>query len=101
MTDVQELRNVADRFVMGLLDDSVSTLSGPAVKKVSLSGAEGCPRTLFGSDGSFIQQPFCCQVSNFIQTTARHRRYPLEALAKRARPRPQLGLGGRGGAETR
>jgi hypothetical protein len=22
-------------------------------------------------------QPFCCQVSNFIQTTARHRRYPL------------------------
>jgi hypothetical protein len=43
MTDVQELRNVADRFVLGLLDDSVSTLSGPAVKKVPLSGAEGRP----------------------------------------------------------
>jgi two-component system, NtrC family, C4-dicarboxylate transport response regulator DctD len=35
--NVRELRNVADRFVLGLLDDSVSIRSGPAVKKVSLS----------------------------------------------------------------
>jgi two-component system C4-dicarboxylate transport response regulator DctD len=35
--NVRELRNVADRFVLGLLDDSVSIWSGPAVKKVSLS----------------------------------------------------------------
>jgi two-component system, NtrC family, C4-dicarboxylate transport response regulator DctD len=34
--NVRELRNVADRFVLGLLDDSVSVLSGRRFQKVSL-----------------------------------------------------------------
>ena len=34
--NVRELRNVADRFVLGLLDESVSVLSGRAFPKVSL-----------------------------------------------------------------
>jgi DNA-binding NtrC family response regulator len=34
--NVRELRNVADRFVLGLLDDSFSVLSGRAFPKVSL-----------------------------------------------------------------
>jgi two-component system, NtrC family, C4-dicarboxylate transport response regulator DctD len=34
--NVRELRNVADRFVLGLLDDSVSVLTGRAFPKVSL-----------------------------------------------------------------
>jgi two-component system C4-dicarboxylate transport response regulator DctD len=34
--NVRELRNVADRFVLGLLDDSVSVLSGRRFQEVSL-----------------------------------------------------------------
>src|SRR6266480_1183083 len=34
--NVRELRNVADRFVLGLLDDSVSVLPGRRLQKVSL-----------------------------------------------------------------
>jgi two-component system, NtrC family, C4-dicarboxylate transport response regulator DctD len=34
--NVRELRNVADRFVLGLLDDSVSVLSGRRLQEVSL-----------------------------------------------------------------
>jgi two-component system, NtrC family, C4-dicarboxylate transport response regulator DctD len=34
--NVRELRNVADRFVLGLLDESVSVLSGRAFPNVSL-----------------------------------------------------------------
>jgi two-component system C4-dicarboxylate transport response regulator DctD len=34
--NVRELRNVADRFVLGLLDDSFSVLSGRAFPKLSL-----------------------------------------------------------------
>jgi two-component system, NtrC family, C4-dicarboxylate transport response regulator DctD len=34
--NLRELRNVADRFVLGLLDESVSVLSGRAFPKVSL-----------------------------------------------------------------